>query len=87
MTDAEIEEPLSPLLDYLDQSLETFRKYLSESAWQVVMTKIWKEVLSVTESLLVPALSDQQTEMKSFMDKEVDIVFKWLKVCALRALA
>ena len=80
LTDAEIEEPLSPLLDYLDQSLETFRKYLSESAWQVVMTKVWKEVLSVTESLLVPALSDQPTEMKPLSDKEVDIVFKWLKV-------
>ena len=85
LTDAEIEEPLSPLLDYLDQSLETFRKYLSESAWQVVMTKIWKEVLSVTESLLVPALSDQPTEMKPLMDKEVDIVFKWLKVRGMAA--
>lgn len=30
LTDAEIEEPLGPLLDYLDRCLETFRKYLSE---------------------------------------------------------
>lgn len=30
LTDAEIEEPLGPLLEYLDQCLETFRKYLSE---------------------------------------------------------
>lgn len=80
LTDAEIEEPLAPLLVYLDQSLETFKRHLSESAWQVVLTKIWKEVISVIESLLVPALSDQPTEMKSLSDKEVDIVFKWLKV-------
>lgn len=80
LTDAEIEEPLAPLLVYLDQSLETFRRHLSESAWQVVLTKIWKEVISVVESLLVPALSDQPTEMKPLSDKEVDIVFKWLKV-------
>lgn len=81
LTDAEIEEPLAPLLVYLDQSLETFRRHLSEPAWQVVLTKIWKEVISVVESLLVPALSDQPTEMKPLSDKEVDIVFKWLKVC------
>lgn len=82
LTDAEIEEPLAPLLMYLDQSLETFRRHLSESAWQVVLTKIWKEVINVVESLLVPALSDQPTEMKPLSDKEVDIVFKWLKVSA-----
>jgi hypothetical protein len=45
------------------------------------MTKIWKEVLVVVESLLVPALSDQPTELKPLTDKEVDVVFKWLKVC------
>ena len=31
LTDAEIEEPLGPLLEYLEQTLEIFRKYLSES--------------------------------------------------------
>lgn len=31
LTDAEIEEPLRPLLDYLDESLAIFKKYLSES--------------------------------------------------------
>lgn len=80
LTDAEIEEPLAPLLMYLDQSLETFRRHLSEPAWQVVLTKTWKEVISVVENLLVPVLSDQPTEMKPLSDKEVDIVFKWLKV-------
>ena len=30
LTDAEIEQPLSPLLDYLDQCLEVFRRYLNE---------------------------------------------------------
>lgn len=50
------------------------------TAWQTVMTKIWKEVLVVVESLLVPALSDQPTELKPLSDKEVDVVFKWLKV-------
>lgn len=30
LTDAEIEQPLGPLLDYLDQCLEVFRRYLNE---------------------------------------------------------
>jgi len=55
-------------------------------AWQTVMTKIWKEVLVVVESLLVPALSDQPTELKPLTDKEVDVVFKWLKVCLIAML-
>lgn len=70
--------------------IESLREYtpltrlLKFAAWQVVMTKIWKEVLTVTENLLVPALSDQPTEMKPLSDKEVDIVFKWLKVGLLQ---
>lgn len=109
LTDADIEEPLKPLLDYLDDTLAVFRRYFSETgtlstecrnsymaasrldvmltnfgafctAFQSVMTKIWKEVLIVIEGLLVPPLSDQPTDMKPLTDKEVDIVFKWLKV-------
>lgn len=44
------------------------------------MTRVWKEILTVLEGLLVPPLSEVSSDMKPLSDKEVDIVFKWLKV-------
>ncbi|KAI0270838.1 hypothetical protein BGY98DRAFT_234507 [Russula aff. rugulosa BPL654] len=43
------------------------------------MTRIWKEVLTTVEGLLIPPLSEAPSDMKPLTDKEVDIVFKWLK--------
>ena len=49
------------------------------AAWEVVMTKIWKDVLIVTESLLVPPLADQATDQRALTEREVDVAYKWLK--------
>jgi hypothetical protein len=80
LTDVQIEAALAPLFDYLDAQLPTLNTYLSETAKGMVMNKIWKEILSVIESLLIPPLSEVQSDLKPLSDKEVDIVFKWLKV-------
>ncbi|KAJ3521489.1 hypothetical protein NM688_g9011 [Phlebia brevispora] len=45
----------------------------------MVMTRVWKEILNVIEGLLIPPLSNVSSDMKPLTDKEVDIVFKWLK--------
>lgn len=80
LTDEEIESALSPLFDYLDANLQTFNNYLSEATKTTVMAKIWKEMLATIEDLLVPPLANAPSDMKPLTDKEVDIVFKWLKV-------
>lgn len=49
------------------------------AAWEVVMTKIWKDVLIVIESLLVPPLADQASDQMALTEREVDVVYKWLK--------
>ncbi|EJD43871.1 hypothetical protein AURDEDRAFT_145221 [Auricularia subglabra TFB-10046 SS5] len=79
LTDVQIEEAITPLFDYFDANLQTLNTYLSESAKEMVMTRVWKEILSVIESLLVPPLSELPSDMRPLSDKEVDIVFKWLK--------
>jgi len=43
------------------------------------MTRVWKEILNIIEGLLIPPLSDIASDMKPLSDKEVDIVFRWLK--------
>ncbi|KAJ3516308.1 hypothetical protein NLJ89_g1203 [Agrocybe chaxingu] len=79
LTDVEIEQAIVPLFDYFDANLQTLNTYLSETAKEMVMTRLWKEILSVLEGLLIPPLSDISSDMKPLSDKEVDIVFKWLK--------
>jgi len=80
LTDVEIEQAIVPLFDYLETNLQTLNTYLSDTAKEMVMTRVWKEILTILEGLLIPPLSDVSSEMKPLSDKEVDIVFKWLKV-------
>ena len=83
LTDLEIEQAITPLFDFLDANLSTLNTYLSETTKEMVMTRLWKEILTVIEGLLIPPLSDVPSDMKPLSDKEVDIVFKWLKVSTL----
>lgn len=80
LTDVEIEQAIVPLFDYFDANLNTLNTYLSDTTKQMVMTRLWKEILNVIEGLLIPPLSEAASDMKPLSDKEVDIVFKWLKV-------
>lgn len=80
LTDVEIEQAIVPLFDYFDANLQTLNTYLSDSTKQQVMSKVWKEILITIEGLLIPPLSEKPSDMKPLFDKEVDIVFKWLKV-------
>ena len=84
LTDVEIEQAIVPLFDYFDANLQTLNTYLSETVKVTVMSRVWKEMLSVIESLLIPPLSEVESEMKPLIEKEVDIVFKWLKVRCVR---
>lgn len=83
LTDVEIEQAILPLFDYFDANLQTLNTYLSDTAKDMVMTRVWKEILAIIEGLLIPPLSDVASEMKPLTDKEVDIVFRWLKVCQM----
>ncbi|KAF9562889.1 cytoplasm protein [Agrocybe pediades] len=79
LTDVEIEQAILPLFDYFDANLQTLNTYLSDNAKEMVMTRVWKEILNIIEGLLIPPLSDKPSDMKPLSDKEVDIVFRWLK--------
>jgi hypothetical protein len=80
LSDREIEGAIDPLFDYFDTNLRTLNIYLHPTVFTKVMTKVWKEIESIIEELLVPPLSDRPSEMKPLNDTEVDFVIKWLKV-------
>jgi hypothetical protein len=80
LSDNEIEQAIGPLLDYLDANLHVLNNSLSDSTKETVMIRVWKEILVIIEGLLIPPLSQAPSDMKPLSEKEVDIVFKWLKV-------
>ncbi|KAF8756018.1 Munc13 (mammalian uncoordinated) homology domain [Rhizoctonia solani] len=81
MTDLEIEAAIAPLFDHFDVNLPVLHSNLSTATQEMIMVKMWKEILGTLENLLLPPLSDVPTDMKPLAQKEVEIVFKWLKVC------
>jgi hypothetical protein len=74
-----LEQAIVALFDYFDANLQTLNTYLSDSTKEMVMTRVWKDILATIEGLLIPPLSESPSDMKPLTDKEVDIVFKWLK--------
>jgi len=83
LSDEEMTQAITPLFDYFETNLEVLNNSLSPTAKEMVMLKVWKELLNVIDALLLPPLSEAPTDMKPLSEKEVDIVFKWLKVCLL----
>ncbi|KDQ16952.1 hypothetical protein BOTBODRAFT_619876 [Botryobasidium botryosum FD-172 SS1] len=79
LTDVEIEQVIGPLFDYFETNLQVLNTSLSDATKEMVMTRVWKEILVVIEGLLIPPLSPIPSDMRPLSDKEVDIVFKWLK--------
>jgi len=49
LTDLEIEQAIMPLFDYFDANLQTLNTYLSDTAKEMVMTRVWKEILVIIE--------------------------------------
>ncbi|KAG8760622.1 hypothetical protein FRC14_002468 [Serendipita sp. 396] len=79
ISDEAVEAALGPLYDYLNDNLQVLNDNLSEAARETVMSKIWKEILVIVEGLLVPSIGDTPSPMKPLQDRELDVVFKWLR--------
>lgn len=78
-TDVEIEAAIHPLFDYLDTNNSTLASTLSPDTMQMVMAKLWKQILTTIEALIVPPLGDTASDMRALSDSELDIALRWLK--------
>ncbi|OAD78410.1 hypothetical protein PHYBLDRAFT_69648 [Phycomyces blakesleeanus NRRL 1555(-)] len=76
----ECEDAIAPLLDYLEKNLHVLNDHLSEANMQMVLLRVWKEILLTLECVLLPPLSEQPSEMKPLDDYEIHVVFKWLEL-------
>lgn len=79
-TGPEIAEALKPLFTYFDDNFAIMNQTLTNNAMITVMTRLWKEVLSTIEALVVPALSDKPSQQRQLNEQELEVVFKWLKL-------
>ncbi|OWZ78089.1 cytoplasmic protein [Cryptococcus neoformans Tu401-1] len=78
-TDSEIETAIHPLFDYLDVNNHTLASTLSSDEMELVMAKLWKQILVTIEGLIVPPLSDKRSHMRPLEDVELDIALSWLR--------
>jgi hypothetical protein len=44
------------------------------------MTRLWRRVLDILISTLIPPLSDKETTADPLSTQEINVVFQWLKV-------
>ena len=79
-TQVEVTNALRPLFQYFDDNFAIMNQTLTDSAMLLVMTRLWKEVLTTIESLLVPPLSDKPSQQRPLNQQELDIVFRWLQL-------
>ncbi|WVR04402.1 hypothetical protein IAU60_001404 [Kwoniella sp. DSM 27419] len=78
-SDSDIEAAIHPLFDYLDTNNHTLASTLSQDEMQMVMSKLWKQILMTIEALIVPPLSDKPSQLRALTDSELDVALKWLK--------
>lgn len=80
LSEAEYELSLAPLFEYLDSTFSTFSCTLSDEVRLQTMTLIWKRVLDILISILIPPLSDKEATSEGLSGQEVNVVFQWLKL-------
>ncbi|KAI5479275.1 C2 domain protein [Pseudohyphozyma bogoriensis] len=71
--------PLNELLNYLYSTFVVLTESLCREAWDLVMNRIWKEILNTVEALILPPLSDLPTSMRPLTELEIRIVYIWLQ--------
>ncbi|KAG2221341.1 hypothetical protein INT45_014025 [Circinella minor] len=78
----ECEDAIAPLLDYLERNMKILNDNLSETNMQMVVLKIWKEVLLSLENVLrTPKPNENNNSQDTSLDEyEEHIVLKWLEL-------
>ena len=78
LRDGEIEKAIHPLFDYLEANMSTMASSLSRPSMQTFMAKLWKQILSTIQALIMPSLSAQPSELRPLSGAELEVALKWL---------
>ncbi|KAJ9121626.1 hypothetical protein QFC22_002246 [Naganishia vaughanmartiniae] len=80
LSNEEYEQSLAPLFDYFDTCFSTFHVTFPDALRIDVMSAIWKRVVGILLSLLIPPLSDKESHADPLSPPEITVVFQWLKL-------
>ncbi|ORX53565.1 hypothetical protein DM01DRAFT_1322519 [Hesseltinella vesiculosa] len=74
------EDCIAPVLDYLERNLKILNDHLSEANMRMFIIKLWKDILTSLESVILPPLSELQSDLTPLDEYEMHVVFKWLEL-------
>lgn len=77
------EDAIEGLIDYFEENLKILSDNLSETLLNLVVVKIWQEILFALEDVMLAPLSDQPSDMRQLDEYEMRIVLWWLEVSCL----
>jgi hypothetical protein len=80
VSDEDCDNALGSLIDYLEASLPVLYDYLTTEGMTMVITKLWKGMLTTIESLLMPPLSNVISDRTPLTEIEMHVVFKIIEV-------
>ncbi|WOO80435.1 putative protein [Vanrija pseudolonga] len=78
LDESDITQSLAPVYDYLDENFSVFTANFTKDTRLQVMLVIWRRIIDILISLLVPPLASKESTRTPLGPTEVDIVFKWL---------
>ncbi|CEP08882.1 hypothetical protein [Parasitella parasitica] len=74
------EDAIAPLLNFLEHNLAMLNETLTETTLQFVVLKIWEQILKTLDSILLPPLSEDLSDMEPLDDYQLHVVLKWLEL-------
>nr|XP_019009601.1 cytoplasmic protein [Kwoniella pini CBS 10737]OCF48382.1 cytoplasmic protein [Kwoniella pini CBS 10737] len=80
LSEQDIESSLGGLFDYLNDNFSVFSVTLNGETKLRLMISIWRRIIDILISLLVPPLSDKPFHGTQLTSSEIDVVFKWLQL-------
>ncbi|KAL1915951.1 uncharacterized protein VTP21DRAFT_6339 [Calcarisporiella thermophila] len=72
------EQALDPLLEYLERNLKMLCDTLPSRVMNVVLLRVWKEILNAVVEMLLPPL--EGATMRPLSEMEGFVVFKWVEL-------
>jgi hypothetical protein len=73
VTDAEVNEVLNPLIDYLEKNLETLCSQLPQAMSQAVIERVWVDMLAIATNLIIPPLYGLHSQ-KHLVPRQISVL-------------
>ncbi|KAI8973443.1 hypothetical protein BDF20DRAFT_960679 [Mycotypha africana] len=74
------EDAIAPLIEFMEYNLHILNENLTETNMQLVVSKIWKQIIKTIKDIMVPPLSENLSQVKPLDIYEMHVILKWLEL-------